>query len=130
MTTATIVTKDKKTSDSLQRKGFQLVKHSQKGTYYLAKEDDGTIENSLIGLPAKKVDLQSYVAEEMGWGGQAEYTLADIPAQVEQSVEDELSAMMAGLGVKGGARSKLRKTRSKSKGKTKNKKRANNSRHR
>jgi hypothetical protein len=123
------VTKDATTANILKENGFKLKLTSQKGNQFFVKEKQNKNTNLLKSLPeVKEIDsntLQTLFSQNEEWGGED----VTIPEGIDI---DELSDLMSKISVKGGARSKGRKTRSKSKSKSKSKgkKRANNSRRR
>jgi hypothetical protein len=131
MSTATVVTGNKRTSDTLQKKGFKLLGQSAKNHYYLQIEDDTNLSALLAGTNAVHLsneEIQRIIQEHYGgWGGQEDYKIEDLLVKIEE--DDTLSALMAGLSVKGGGSSKSHKTKGKSR-KAKGKKRTNNSRRR
>jgi hypothetical protein len=114
MSLAIVVTKDEETGKKLVEKGFEFKQTSQKGNHIFVKNNSKNISSIVSTLPKAKLitndTLQEIFSQNAGWGGE-DFTIPD-------DIDNELSALMASLGVKGGAR-KGRKTRSKFKGKGK-----------
>ncbi len=124
MSLAIVVTNDEETGNKLIKEGFEFKKTSQNGNHIFVKKNSKNISSILTKLPKAKLitndKLQEIFSQNAQWGGE-DFTIPD-------DIDDELSALMASLGVKGGGRNKSRKTHSKTK--AKGKKRANNSRRR